>query len=77
MLRGGSLTFGTRLVQMDMERSSIRQPGTGWEQEAVIEFFTTGRLLRQWNHTLIVFVPKHAHAPAVRDYRPISSCTVT
>ena len=45
-------------------------------QRAVQEFFVTGRLLRQWNHTLIALVPKSDHSPQVRDYRPISCCTV-
>lgn len=35
-----------------------------------------GRLLKQWNHTLIALVPKSDHAPMVQDYRPISCCMV-
>lgn len=44
-------------------------------QDAAIEFFTSSRLLRWWNHTLIILVPKVAHASLV-TYRPISCYTV-
>lgn len=45
-------------------------------QQALMEFFTSGHLLKKWNHTLLVLVPKSDHAPRVMDYRPISCCTV-
>lgn len=41
-----------------------------------MEFFSSGKLLKRWNHTLIALVPKSAHASKVTDYRPISCCTV-
>lgn len=45
-------------------------------QDAIMEFFTSGRLSRQWNHTLLALVLKVAHAPVVMDYQPICCCTV-
>lgn len=44
--------------------------------QAVKEFFNSGSLLKQINHTAIVLVPKTTHASAVTDYRPISCCNV-
>ncbi|CAH9094512.1 unnamed protein product [Cuscuta epithymum] len=41
---------------------------------AVKEFFSSGKLLKQVNHTIIALIPKTSHAPTVTDYRPIS-CT--
>lgn len=43
---------------------------------AVLEFFRSGQLLKQWNHAFIALVPKSSHASSVTDYRPISCCTV-
>ncbi|KAL0347781.1 UNVERIFIED_CONTAM: hypothetical protein Scaly_1794100 [Sesamum calycinum] len=43
---------------------------------AVLDFFRSGRLLRQLNHSIIALVPKSDHCPAVADYRPISCCNV-
>ncbi|KAK4397728.1 hypothetical protein Sango_1248300 [Sesamum angolense] len=43
---------------------------------AVIDFFKSGRMLRQLNHTIIALVPKSGHSPSVADYRPISCCNV-
>ncbi|XP_073294463.1 uncharacterized protein [Primulina huaijiensis] len=43
---------------------------------AVFEFFRNGRLLKQWNHSIISLIPKKAGATKVNDYRPISCCTV-
>ncbi|KAL2245415.1 UNVERIFIED_CONTAM: hypothetical protein Sindi_2809700 [Sesamum indicum] len=43
---------------------------------AVLDFFTTGRLLKQINTTLLALIPK-VHSPmAVSDFRPISCCNV-
>lgn len=39
--------------------------------EAVKNFFTSGRLLRELNNTIIVLVPKVPNASSVNDYRPI------
>lgn len=44
---------------------------------AVTEFFTTGKLLKQINHTSISLLAKSASASSVADYRPISCCNVT
>ncbi|KAK4380903.1 hypothetical protein Sango_3019400 [Sesamum angolense] len=44
--------------------------------EAIVEFFRTGKLLKQVNATLLALIPK-VHKPAhVSDYRPISCCNV-
>ncbi|XP_022031917.1 uncharacterized protein LOC110932977 [Helianthus annuus] len=43
---------------------------------AIIDFFSTGKLLRELNHTLIVLVPKIATPCIVTDYRPIACCNV-
>ncbi|KAL0427126.1 UNVERIFIED_CONTAM: hypothetical protein Slati_2887400 [Sesamum latifolium] len=42
----------------------------------VMDFFRSGRLLRQLNHCIIALVPKSEHSPTVADYRPISCCNV-
>jgi len=44
--------------------------------DAVKEFFLSGSLLKQMNHTLIALVPKSAHANSVSDFRPIACCNV-
>ncbi|KAL0359805.1 UNVERIFIED_CONTAM: hypothetical protein Sangu_0829900 [Sesamum angustifolium] len=41
-----------------------------------MDFFRSGRMLRQLNHTIIALVPKSEHSPSVADYRPISCCNV-
>lgn len=45
-------------------------------EDAVVEFFSYGKLLKQWNHTIIMLVLKSTHAIKVEDYRHISCCTV-
>ncbi|KAL2224632.1 UNVERIFIED_CONTAM: hypothetical protein Sindi_2930300 [Sesamum indicum] len=43
---------------------------------AVLDFFTTGRLLKQINTTLLALIP-NVHSPmTVSDFRPISCCNV-
>ncbi|XP_022002776.1 uncharacterized protein LOC110900170 [Helianthus annuus] len=44
--------------------------------KAVIDFFATGKLLRELNHTLIVLIPKTPSPSVVTDYRPIACCNV-
>ena len=44
---------------------------------AIEEFFSSGSLLKQCNHTVIALVPKAQHAPTVGDFRPIACCNVT
>ncbi|KAJ9536330.1 hypothetical protein OSB04_un000493 [Centaurea solstitialis] len=43
---------------------------------AVHNFFYSGRLLKEVNHTLICLIPKCPNASKVGDYRPISCCSV-
>jgi hypothetical protein len=44
---------------------------------AVKDFFVSGELLKQLNHSTIALVPKSATANSAADYRPISCCNVT
>lgn len=39
---------------------------------AVAEFFSSGKLLKQWNATSLVLIPKIANAESTSDFRPIS-----
>lgn len=43
---------------------------------AVKDFFASGNLLRQLNHSVISLVPKSANATTANDFRPISCCNV-
>ncbi|GJV06245.1 hypothetical protein Tco_1343901, partial [Tanacetum coccineum] len=43
---------------------------------AVREFFTNGKLLKELNHTIIALIPKVSAPTKVTDYRPISCCNV-
>ncbi|KAJ9544285.1 hypothetical protein OSB04_023992 [Centaurea solstitialis] len=43
---------------------------------AVHNFFYSGRLLTELNHTLLCLIPKKPNASMVGDYRPISCCSV-
>ncbi|XP_022871917.1 uncharacterized protein LOC111391015 [Olea europaea var. sylvestris] len=44
---------------------------------AILEFFSSGCILKQINHTTIALVPKSDHTQHVGDFRPISCCNVT
>ncbi|KAL0294563.1 UNVERIFIED_CONTAM: hypothetical protein Sradi_6879000 [Sesamum radiatum] len=44
--------------------------------EAILEFFQTGRLLKQVNSTLISLIPKVSNPTNVAEFRPISYCNV-
>ncbi|KAH6786892.1 hypothetical protein C2S52_006444 [Perilla frutescens var. hirtella] len=44
---------------------------------AVKEFFRSGKLLKQINHTIITLIPKVQHNPSIADFRPIACCNVT
>lgn len=43
---------------------------------AIKEFFSTGHLLKQINHTTLVLIPKSSHANEVSDYRPMACCII-
>ncbi|KAJ9536534.1 hypothetical protein OSB04_un000286 [Centaurea solstitialis] len=43
---------------------------------AVHNFFYSGRMLKEINHTLLCFIPKVPNATRVSDFRPISCCSV-
>ena len=42
--------------------------------EAIISFFTSGKLIKELNHTFITLVSKRTNASQSSDYRPISCC---
>lgn len=42
--------------------------------DAIQEFFTSGRLLQQWNATILTLIPKKPNAVLISDFRPISCC---
>ena len=44
--------------------------------EAVKSFFTTGKLLKDFNCTLVSLIPKGQNPKTVKEYRPIACCTV-
>ena len=44
--------------------------------QAIQEFFTTGKLLKECNLTNLVVLPKSPHPMNATDFRPISCCTV-
>ncbi|KAL0448194.1 UNVERIFIED_CONTAM: LINE-1 reverse transcriptase [Sesamum latifolium] len=43
---------------------------------AILEFFLNGKLLKQFNVTLLVLIPKVQAPSRVSDFRPISCCNV-
>ncbi|KAK4390012.1 hypothetical protein Sango_2064500 [Sesamum angolense] len=43
---------------------------------AIIDFFKTGRLLKQLNATLLTLIPKVRTPQSVAEFRPISCCNV-
>ena len=44
--------------------------------EAVQSFFTTGKLYKAFNCTLVSLIPKVQNPTTVKEYRPIACCTV-
>ncbi|KAK4384411.1 hypothetical protein Sango_3063500 [Sesamum angolense] len=44
--------------------------------KAIMDFFTTGRLLKQVNATVLTLIPKVRTPHSVADFRPISCCNV-
>ncbi|KAL0285038.1 UNVERIFIED_CONTAM: hypothetical protein Scaly_2831200 [Sesamum calycinum] len=63
---------------MDTHRVSIKQLGRLLVEmiKAILEFFTTGRLLKQVNTTILALIPKVRAPSTVSDFRPISCCNV-
>ncbi|KAL0293769.1 UNVERIFIED_CONTAM: Retrovirus-related Pol polyprotein from type-2 retrotransposable element R2DM [Sesamum angustifolium] len=52
-------------------------PVVGGEvSKAIIDFFRTGRLLKQLNATLLTLIPKVRTPHSVAEFRPISCCNV-
>ena len=43
---------------------------------AIKEFFISGKMLKQVNHSLLVLIPKSLHASKVEEFRPIACCNV-
>ncbi|PKI45619.1 hypothetical protein CRG98_033935 [Punica granatum] len=43
---------------------------------AVQNFFSSGKILKEWNTTFITLVPKLKKASTFKDFRPISLCNV-
>ncbi|KAL0292750.1 UNVERIFIED_CONTAM: hypothetical protein Sradi_6975700 [Sesamum radiatum] len=44
--------------------------------QAILDFFQTGRLLKQVNATLLSLIPKVSNPAVVAEFRPISCCNV-
>lgn len=44
--------------------------------KAILEFFESGQILKQWNCTAISLIPKRTRAEKLVDFRPISLCNV-
>nr|XP_027088506.1 uncharacterized protein LOC113709853 [Coffea arabica] len=43
---------------------------------AILSFFNTGHMLKSINHTVISLIPKFLHPTCLKDFRPISLCSV-
>lgn len=44
--------------------------------EAILAFFESGYLLKEWNHTIIMLIPKVSNPKRVGDFWPIRLCNV-
>ena len=44
--------------------------------EAILEFFSSGKMLKQINHSALSLIPKSKNADKVEDFRPIACCNV-
>ena len=44
--------------------------------QVVLHFFTTGRLLKELNHTSLTLVPKVPNPSSFNDFRPIACCNL-
>jgi hypothetical protein len=77
-------------VVLSMNRSKAPGPdgfSTGFFQQAspivgedvcdvIMEFFSSGRLLKEVNSTIITFVPEKKNATTMGDFMPISCCNL-
>ena len=43
---------------------------------AIKSFFSSGKLIKEINHTFLTLIPKIFNASQLTDYRPISCCNV-
>ncbi|GFZ16285.1 hypothetical protein Acr_25g0006940 [Actinidia rufa] len=43
---------------------------------AVLEFFSSGQILKQINHSVLALIPKSTNVERVEDFRPIACCNV-
>jgi hypothetical protein len=44
--------------------------------DAVLEFFDSGKLLKEANSTILTLVPKKRNATSMSEFRPIACCSV-
>ena len=44
--------------------------------EAILEFFSSGKILKQINHSALALIPKSKNADRVEDFRPTACCNV-
>lgn len=45
-------------------------------RHAVREFFSSGKLLKQFNHTFFTLIPKSKSSTVMKNYRPIALCNM-
>ncbi|XP_022862530.1 uncharacterized protein LOC111382721 [Olea europaea var. sylvestris] len=64
------------LLVRDFTRQEIKDALFSIGDDKSPEFFATGSLLKQTNHTIIALVPKGNQSTSVEDYRPIACCNV-
>lgn len=62
------LTVEFYLNQWSLIRSTVTS--------TIFDFFSTGNMSSQLNHTYLIFIPKRLHPTQVTHYRPIRLCNV-